>query len=216
MIAMICLTRKVVFKPVAVRFVRKIMESANMILTRMKDSDKAAMVCSEFVYRSFNEAASNGKNPYAIVIKRNYKKKVSAAMDPFSMGVDLSDRIQKMTTEVDRPSYQERFLPPQESVSDKSGNTEVNYAELEAMFLEIEEEGKLDERSFIDQGRGFEGFPDRLSMALPFQRKRVKSLNEVSASGVIGEYLKYHKELITPGDLFARTKNLKKIGGLSI
>ncbi|MBL7472917.1 C40 family peptidase [Robertkochia sediminum] len=150
MIAMICLTRKVDLNPAVVRFVRRVLEKASAILNTLREQNRSTMICSEFVYKSFNGATHKGESTYKIRINREEDLKdlrektyASGGMKKSIWGSFYGVKGQKHDR--DRMLYPNISLtdcdsdPDLKMPADEGLNAWVNDGELEEMFAEVEQ-----------------------------------------------------------------------------
>jgi hypothetical protein len=71
LLAILSLTRRIPLSPVSRRLVRAALDEAAGVLNAMVESGRQVMICSEYVFRCYNEAhAGPGPNPYRLEIIR--------------------------------------------------------------------------------------------------------------------------------------------------
>jgi hypothetical protein len=80
LLAILSLTRRVPLSPVGRRLVRAALDEAVGVLNKMAENGRQLMICSEFVFRCYNEAhAGPGPNPYRLEIR---PAELAATADP--------------------------------------------------------------------------------------------------------------------------------------
>ncbi|MFH1085414.1 MAG: hypothetical protein V1772_06605 [Chloroflexota bacterium] len=70
LLAFLCLTRKVKMTPIVRALVRNVLDAATSLLTRWVSEHKEPMICSEFVFRAYDEALSALHDRYALRVNR--------------------------------------------------------------------------------------------------------------------------------------------------
>lgn len=70
LLAFLCLTRKLKFAPSLRDLVRRVLDAAAAVLTRMLSEGREPMICSEFVYRVYDEAIPGPDDVYSLWINR--------------------------------------------------------------------------------------------------------------------------------------------------
>ncbi len=68
LLAFLCLTRKVKFTPILDRLLRSVLDNAAALLNRLSDNGREPMICSELVYRSYDEALPENSDIYSLRI----------------------------------------------------------------------------------------------------------------------------------------------------
>jgi hypothetical protein len=68
LLAFLCTTRKLKITPSLHVLIRRVLDAAANILTRMVSQGKEPMICSEFVYRAYDEALPEIDDPYSLRI----------------------------------------------------------------------------------------------------------------------------------------------------
>ena len=68
LLAFLGLTRKVKFTPTLRRLVRSVLDSATAVLTQWISMGRRPMICSEFVYRTYDEALPEASDVYSLRI----------------------------------------------------------------------------------------------------------------------------------------------------
>ncbi|MFI5386683.1 MAG: hypothetical protein ACHQ50_11255, partial [Fimbriimonadales bacterium] len=67
-LAVLCITRKIPLPPTAKWFLRHLLDAAASTLNRLLAAGKEPMICTEFVYRCFDEALLDDIDEYSIII----------------------------------------------------------------------------------------------------------------------------------------------------
>ena len=70
LLAFLCLTRKLKFTPSLRQLVRVVLDSAAAALTRLFSEHRQPMICSEFVYRVYDEALPGPDDVYSLWVNR--------------------------------------------------------------------------------------------------------------------------------------------------
>jgi hypothetical protein len=70
LLALLCLTRKLRFSPTLRRLVRTALDAAAAIVSRMMSEDREPIICSEFVYRAYDEAMPASDDIYSIWVNK--------------------------------------------------------------------------------------------------------------------------------------------------
>lgn len=81
LLAFLCLTRKLPFAPSLAVLIRRVLDSAAAMLTRMISQKREPMICSEFVYRAYDEALPGPDDQYSLWVNR--LQAAAAAAVPF-------------------------------------------------------------------------------------------------------------------------------------
>jgi len=68
LLAMLCLTRKLRFAPTVRQLVRRVLDDAAALLTRLISQNREPTICSEFVYRAYDEALPAPNDVYTLWI----------------------------------------------------------------------------------------------------------------------------------------------------
>lgn len=68
LLAFLCLTRKLRVTPSLRWLLRNVLDAAASVLTRLASQQKEPMICSEFVYRSYDEALPGIDDPFSLRI----------------------------------------------------------------------------------------------------------------------------------------------------
>jgi hypothetical protein len=68
LLAFLCTTRKLKVTPIVRRLIRSVLDAATSILTRLADAGRQPMICSEFVYRAYDEALPELDDVYSLRI----------------------------------------------------------------------------------------------------------------------------------------------------
>jgi hypothetical protein len=70
LLAFLCLIRKPKITPIFKRLVIAVLEKASQLLLRLTAGGKQPMICSEFVYRCYEEATPGALDPFGLTIRR--------------------------------------------------------------------------------------------------------------------------------------------------
>ena len=69
MLAFLTLTRKLKVTPVLRTLIRRTLDAAASVLTRYISQNREPMICSEFVYRAYDEALPEIDDPFSLRIR---------------------------------------------------------------------------------------------------------------------------------------------------
>lgn len=72
LLALICIFRRVNVNLAVTRFITKLLEIAASILVEMMNAGKEALICSEFVYRCYDEALEDDNDPFTIILDEEH------------------------------------------------------------------------------------------------------------------------------------------------
>ncbi|MCK4665430.1 hypothetical protein KAU33_01690 [Candidatus Dependentiae bacterium] len=225
LLVLICTLRKIRLNNFVSKFLQKLFENVASILLKIKNEGKEALICSELVYRSYNEALPGGGDPYTIYLEREMalfglpagfrglKRTPSISNESLIMqfyGVDGKSYNSNLTTS---PFIEkDNIIKVEPSPSLMSAETEK---ELEDLFEDVvksyqEEDYKISKEEKQMLKKSLDNFITSFytvknitkSFELPYNLNKVlESFKSVNA------------DFVTPGDLF-KAINLQYIGDL--
>ena len=73
LLAFLCLTRKLKITPSLHMLVRRVLDGAAATLTRLLSQNREPMICSEFVYRAYDEALPDIDDPFSLRINERMR-----------------------------------------------------------------------------------------------------------------------------------------------
>lgn len=71
LLVLLTTTRRIRANSFLLRFVNKLLEEASVMILKITHGDKQALICSELVYRSFDDVLPQHNDPYTIYLFRN-------------------------------------------------------------------------------------------------------------------------------------------------
>ncbi|MBE98538.1 hypothetical protein [Flavobacterium coralii] len=216
LLVFICTFRRVRANNFFMRFLKRLLEKAAGILLQYTNGDKNALICSEFVYRCYNEAVA-GMNPYAIELSDDYISSLKniGSVDENSVFAALYLKSNNLFGRaiVESPVLEMNNIKRFEGLADvnnfKDGVLVTD--DLESLFEEVVESYQREDY-LLDR---FEvaSVKERMDMFVAANLNMKSDLyRKESANGVL-DFLKANANFVTPGDLF-RAKNLIRLGDL--
>ncbi len=235
LLAFLCLQRQLTGASMLGKLIRGILDHASHIITEMLDGGKEPMICSEFVYRCYDEAVSSAGDPYTINIYgfitagevkvrfmgKALKDSRKGMMQPKGRGIHPGSILAKMAHQTDfnwasAPVHLKRtanFTRKQKTIEND------HIEELLAKYMrEIQElprkKGAVAGIDAIVASKEIQEAVNRFATALYMQRKRggIRSFN---GEAVMNNLLKATSDFVTPGDLY-RSDSLQRRGDLDL
>ncbi|MCC6127481.1 MAG: hypothetical protein IT426_21190 [Pirellulales bacterium] len=229
LLAMICMTRKLDLEnPLARRLVKWVTDKSAAFVRWAQDNGKQPMICSEFVYRSYDEAVSGDTDPYTIEItlpwseairprllgwrRRDQKGETASHVHPDSLlgrlasqpdGLNKTLQSKKVFAAAPEslPSDDELDRLIETYLDEQSGTRLKAAAPPQAFGVDISDDSLLASvASFAEDLHAATDAGKKLCLATPSPNPAT-TLQEVAA------------DFVTPGDLF-RSKSLTTIGEL--
>jgi len=215
LLAFICLTRQLKYTPILNRVLEQILSLAGSLLSKLVSGGKEPMICSEFVYRAYDEVKVPDKSLYAIeilrlaAISRGMKLKAETALPSKSLLFKLTSSPRQMITSAQRLKAAELPLAQQTAELKKS---------LQQYFSEIEQTVPVKSQAEL------EIVPDRLQEAFNTFAARYylachkdaglkieRMAEEKLTSGTRDFISQQAANWVTPGDLY-RSPGLYAVG----
>lgn len=233
LLAFLCLTRKLRFTPSLRLLVRSTLDAASAVLTRLLSQHREPMICSEFVYRVYDEALPDVTDLYSLWINRvtapstGLARAVSpdlAGMRPLTPVRGQGVHPQSLLALVDAnagsdwsgPARSEPLLAAREA-------TEEDVDRLEDLVETYLEEVQADPHalprmaapsapSLEDLQAATQRFAASLYTAAHSEDDRMRSVSPPAAAAMAGTYLiQAAADFVTPGDLY-KTQSLYELG----
>jgi len=229
LLAFICIFRKVNLNFAIVRFIKKLLEVAASLLVELMNADKQALICSEFVFRCYDEAIENDDDPYTIVLQD---------MHPLSIAKLSKQRNTKQPAHVYPPSIFSYFYYTAIYPSSKTKSKHIisfqpvdihtippfnkdhlePQSELYYLFEEVKNNYQAQEQ--LEKASLDTHLKDALDMFITaqyytngIQASNKSTFNDFNLE-IIKSFYQTNANFVTPGDLF-RAKNLELIGIIS-
>jgi hypothetical protein len=226
LLAFICIFRKVNLNYAVARFIKKLLEIAASLLVEFMNADKQALICSEFVFRCYDEAEENNNDPYTIVLQD---------MHPLSIAKLSKKRNSKQPAPVYPQSIFSLFYY---NAIHPSSNTKSKYiisfnpvdihtipafnqdliephSELHHLFEEVKNNYQAQE--LLEKASLDTHLKDSLDMFITahYFANILQASNKTPSNDfnleIIKSFYQTNANFVTPGDLF-RAKNLELIG----
>jgi len=226
LLAVICLIRKVPVTPGLHLLLRRVIDSATSFLLGLA-SNKEPMICSEFVYRCYDEALPAYLDPYSLRIDGISPDTPTAAgaMIRLPMGEERRVRAQGVHPE----SLLALFAAAPMSALSKPGISEADFSVAPQVVSQTDLEGAI--QTYLDEVKrqplsGFEaaeleslkGATTKFAGAYYTSLLKVASPDSTalaygSSAPFFQRFFKVSADFVTPGDLFKCT-SLYKVGCL--
>lgn len=141
LLAVILLTRKVELgSPLFRSIARKVFDKANEYVNQMIDCGREPMICSEFVFRCYDEAVDEGDDPYSLEILSQLAQKKRRWFSRFR----LRRQVFGATAEADMPTvHPDSLLATMDlerrgfAARSTAASDEISEAELDVMMCEF-------------------------------------------------------------------------------
>jgi hypothetical protein len=232
LLAFLCLTRKLRFAPSLAQLIRRVLDGAAASLTRLISQDREPMICSEFVYRTYDEALPPPDDIYSVWINRLETPAAAASgAVPFGMqpvaprpargqGVHPESLLALLTSTagsawVSAPVPGLAFAAQERPEPDEAQIDEA----IETYLEEIRTPPKVevagaDPAMLMELRDATHHFAARLHTASPGGAGEVRTLSATSAAALVGGYLtQTMADFVTPADL-SRTPSFYRVGRL--
>lgn len=226
LLVLICSFRKVRLNNAVARFIGKILEGAASILLRFTRGGKEALICSELVYRCYDEAIIGYNDPYTIYLERerlSMKSMGFKAIKEYDYSSISENSIVSYFYGVNRiSSFNKLSVSPfleHNNISDISTLLEndiiLSDKELEGLFNKVidsyvKEDYQLDKVEEIKLKRSL----DLFATANFYAKTRNKAfIAPENVGDILSLFLRTIEDFVTPGDLF-KAKNLQNIGNI--
>ena len=232
-LAIVCLIRKVDSgNPLVRRIAKRAMQEASEFLRRSQAEGKEPMICSEFVFRCYDEADDADDDPYSLEIlsqtlgatvrrfsvrrrlrrSRRSDEPLPPNVHPQSLLAKLNSEPNRMTAQVGRLEAYRAVDDPQsleELIEEFKGEGSQFYGALETSM-----EGGSDEELAESALKFAAELEDSLFAGHGGQSAKYESL-PVKAEAAIDTLTAVVADFVTPGDLF-RSPSLDTIGRLAL
>jgi len=197
LLAIICSIRKAdMTNPTFLRLAQVVVDSAISILDRFQREDKEPMICSEFVFRCYDEADNRPGNPYSIKIlsqATQRQERLPLTVHPDSLWGKL----------LNEGRLSESLAPMTDSCPDVTCVTVARIENIIEEYLESQNEPSRAKSSRVIE----DAENERLTTAI-FDSVTQLILRLVSQKAMGAQVI---ANWVTPGDLF-RSPSLKEVG----
>jgi acyl carrier protein len=228
LLAFLCLARRLVPTPTLQRFVRGVLDRAAEQVARLFDAGREPMICSEFVYRSYDEADPARDDVYAIDIPtfahrlrtRSVRDSARAVVPGRGRGIHIDSILARTLAARTKPA---RTTTTRPRAAARRRHT-VTDAQLEALF----EKHMVEQRAVASRRapRGgttpspelraaIERFALVWSAATRFDTKKSRTRGAPSIDVAFDALHETVADFVTPGDLL-RSPSLRTRGALEI
>ncbi len=231
LLAFLCLTRKLRFTPSLRRLIRSVLDAAAAVLTRMLSQKKEPMICSEFVYRAYDEALPGQYDVYSLWINRLFAAAgLARAMapgpegglplaPPKGQGIHPQSLLALVNTSASGPWVGPARTEPLFAAVE---TTEVDLAALEGMVEDYLTEVQVEtqamplraapETSLEDLRDATQAFATSLYKATHPGDEQLMTLSAPVSAATVSTYLtQVAADFVTPGDLY-KTQSLYELG----
>lgn len=237
LLAFLCLTRKLRLTPSLRRLVRSVLDAAAAVLTRMVSQNKEPMICSEFVYRAYDEALPGPHDVYSLWINRLFAPAAGLVRmaasgpegglppaPPKGQGVHPQSLLALVSS-----SSGGAWVGPSraEPLFAAAAPTEVDVDALEAMVEDYLDEvqaapqalpmmAAAPETSLEDLRDATQAFATRLYKAAHPQDEQLMTMSAPAGDATVSMYLnQVASDFVTPGDLY-KTQSLYELGKIEM
>jgi hypothetical protein len=213
LLGFLCLTRKLPFAPSLKRLVRKILDQAAELLNKLAEGGKQPLICSEFVFRAYDEADPRPHDAYEIEVDGTRSDAIRSLGTPrVARGRGIHpDSILAMV--LHSPAG---VRPPSDSIAaDDATPLDVL---IDQYFAEIRSGPPTDVVAAAPSAADVKPSVDRFALALTHAemtpRMAVDALGQSAALSVAYQHLTDRVgDFVTPGDLY-RSQSLHAVGDL--
>lgn len=222
LVATICLTRKLNWNDgLLSRIAIGLMNKANRWIAEMFDQGKEPMICSEFVYRCYDEAVDAEDDPYSLTIlsqagtpsrhrswRRFRRMPTTASAGTECPTVHPDSLLGRLLNEPQKLQDKVLTTAPSEAPTEQISDNELD--ELIAMYLQESQENQQTEASAVteDLERAASDFSAALMTSV--ERRFGISQNEPIAAKIAMAVA----DFVTPGDLL-KSPSLIRVGRIS-
>jgi hypothetical protein len=230
LLAFLTLTRRLKVTPVLRALIRQALDAAAAVLTRYLSQDREPMICSEFVYRAYDEALPEIDDPFSLRIRafaRAFAQGPVAAPpggEPRGMGVDPQSLLAFLSSESSGVWLEEPAGPsPREAPLSFAAAEPQLDALIETYLEEARSEPDMAARS-MSEGPSIEELSasTRRFAAALFEATHDQASRDLgptvsfSSRSPTNMYLvQAAADFVTPADLY-RTQSLFLVGRLDI
>jgi len=226
LLALICSFRKVRLNNAVAKFVGKVLEGAASVLLKFTKGNKEALVCSELVYRSYDEAIEGYNDPYTIYLEREHKivrPKSSIVLEnintsliseysiaSYFYGVNRTYAFNKLSASLCLKQKDIEEIYKSIKVTTVPSDTDFEILFNQAVDSYETEDYNLDEGNEKELKRSLDIF----AVASFYSRININKFTITGSYGdILQEFLKTNANFVTPGDLY-KAKNLQHIGAI--
>ncbi|MFK5855270.1 MAG: YiiX/YebB-like N1pC/P60 family cysteine hydrolase [Bacteroidota bacterium] len=224
LLVLIATTRRVRANNYLLRFVNKLLEKASVMILKMTNGDKQALICSELAYRSFDEVLPEHDDPYTIYLLRNLLSNTKSFKSNLIDNESLISKFYGITGSFDNKLSSSPFVEKSNSLYVESlknnllDDTTDEYFEneLERLFDDVVKSYKKEDYNIsVQEGDLFKKNMDIFMTSYNHLINKNKSFTQPkSMNSIINDFIHDNANFVTPGDLF-KAKNLLNIGNLS-
>jgi hypothetical protein len=226
LLAFLTLTRKLKVTPVLRTLIRRTLDAAAAILTRYISQNREPMICSEFVYRAYDEALPGIDDPYSLRIRAFVRALTEGPVmaAPRGQGVHPQSLLAFLSSESSSIWLEETA---EQASSRARGLAEVDESQIETLVAtylnEVRAEPDMAARS-LSEGASIEElaastrqFAAALHEATQRETSRdIESTDALGGRTAINVHLfQTAADFVTPADLY-RTQSLFRVGRLEI
>ncbi len=199
-------------------FIDRILQDVAVELFEFTKRNKEPFICSELVYRSYNEALSELDDPYTINL-------IKGSTTPLGLNANISNesfisKVYGINAKLFNPRiFTSPFIEEENVVTsefDKQLNDNLEQ-ELELLYEQQVESFKNEDYEINkEKAQQLKRSMEQFLSALYFSKKRDNEFtNPENSNEILKSYLKDNANFVTPGDLF-RATNLMHIGDLDL
>ena len=211
LLALLALTRKVKVTPILRHLLRGILDRAAAVLSNLGDHGKEVLICSEFVYRAYDEALPGNDDVYSIHVSTVRALGRDLGSMPKGQGVHPESVLAWAASPASR-SWAEGNGPT------RSMRPSPSEEELPALFRQYEEEvqdpfgttraiaAPISDRELLDS---IDRFAEQFERVAGEGERAPQSREGQAASRLLGAVA----DFVTPGDLL-KTESMLTIGRL--
>ncbi len=230
LLALICSVRRIRVNTAVAKFVNKLLESAASIILTYTNGNRHALICSELVYRCYDEAVNGYNDPYTIHLKRDQTAKQLGLTSLVQANHHISDEsLIAYFYGTNRQSFNFGFTnAPYVEKSNLGSTIQLGTAtqttpliianlekEMEPLFIDVvdsykKEDYSTDKSELLKLKANLDNF-----IGNHYQHKNgITTQNLVSSNNeILSSFIHDNANFVTPGDLFNAT-NLQYIGNL--
>lgn len=217
LLALICSFRKIRMNNAVARFLRRILENAAGSLLHLTNGDRNALICSEFVYRCYDEALPDESDVYSIELAYGKSLFVSKLFERGFSTPDPQSLIAHFYGSHGLIANNSMSFPDREtlrSLSSEQPKGILNVDEMEKLLSDVEE-------SYVNEDYELSKVEEE-SLKLELDKYLIASTSAKefeasfrrSTAQVVSKFVRENANFVTPGD-FLRATNLQKIGDLA-
>ena len=236
LLAVICLTRKPKLTPVFRKMVRAAVDAAASFLHELASGDnpREPMICSEFVYRCYDEAREDSYDEYSLRIEGVARPPVSlsaaaagrpeaaALTAPRGRGIDPDSLLAELSLPAGRVEAMRAAAPGAPEAAKRPAPDKATVNALIQQYLhevrhDVKPKPVAEEEIDVSELRAA---VENLALRYDEAKRRAKGLGAAPVSGygirsaVFDRFLRTAADFVTPGDLLF-TQSLWDVGKLT-